>query len=106
MTMRPSKLRPRRQLFVCTNARAAEDPLRSGCGVDGPRVFLALKTAALRRGLSKDLWVTASGCLGHCPQSGCAVAVHPENLHLIEVTVADAQEVLHLATRPAQDPAP
>lgn len=102
--MRPSTLRPRRQLFVCTNQRAAEDPLRSGCGAEGPRVFLALKTATLRRGLTRDLWITASGCLGHCPDKGCAVAVHPENRHLVEVTVDDVTEVLHLAADRSQDP--
>jgi predicted metal-binding protein len=102
--MRVSNLRPRRQLFVCTNARAAEDPLRSGCGAVGPKVFLALKSQALRRGLTRDLWITASGCLGHCPAQGCSVVLHPANRHLIEVEFTDVAEVLQLATQPPEDP--
>lgn len=102
--MRASSLRPRRQLFVCTNARADGDPLRSGCGSVGPAVFTALKGAALRRGLSRDLWITRTHCLGHCPEKGCAVALHPQNLHLIEVSVDDLAELLHLASDRPQDP--
>ena len=102
--MRPSSFRPRRQLFVCTNPRGTDDPLRSGCGEEGPKVFTALKSLSLRRGVTRDLWISASRCLGHCPASGCAVSLHPENLHLVEVTAADVPEVLALATRPTQDP--
>lgn len=101
--MRVTNLRPLRQIFVCTNARADGDPMQSGCGDSGPGVFVALKSAVLRRGLTRDVWVTRSGCLGHCPQRGCTVVIHPENLHLIEVEAADVAEVLHAATRPSQD---
>lgn len=102
--MRPSTLRPRRQVFVCTNARGESDPLRSGCGEAGPGVFTALRSGALRAGLSRDLWVTRSGCLGHCPAQGCAVVLHPQNRHLVEVEVGDVAQVLHLAADTTQDP--
>lgn len=104
--MRTSPIRPRRQLFVCTNARSEDDPLRSGCGHAGPGVFLALKTAALRRGLSASVWITASRCLGHCPGVGCAVAIHPANAHLVEVEVGDVDALLQLAVESSQDPKP
>ncbi len=92
--MKPSPLRPRVHLLVCTNARRADDPLRSGCGATGPAVFDALKRATVGGGVSARVWVTATGCLGHCPRSGCAVAIHPHNEHLIEVTADDVAAVL------------
>ena len=101
--MRATDLRPLRQIFVCTNALAAEDPMRSGCGASGPAVFVALKSAVLRRGLTRDVWVTGTGCLGHCPRRGCSVVIHPANEHLVEVEPGDAMQVLHAATRPSQD---
>lgn len=92
--MKPSLLRPRVHLLVCTNARRADDPLRSECGATGPGVFDALKRATVGGGVSARVWVTATGCLGHCPGSGCAVAIHPHNTHLVEVTVDDVAVVL------------
>lgn len=98
--MKSSHLRPAVQLFVCTNARAPGDPLRSGCGASGPAVFAALKRAVLSSGAGARVWVTATGCQGHCPASGCAVAVYPRNEHLVEVAEADAPAVLRAALTP------
>lgn len=101
--MRPARLRPLRQIFVCTNRRGDDDPLRSGCGDAGPAVFTALKSAALRAASPRDVWVTATRCLGHCPPRGCAVAMHPQNVHLVEVEAGDVDAVLHAALAPSQD---
>ena len=90
--MRPSPLRPRVHVLVCTNARRPDDPLRSGCGASGPEVFATLKRATA--GVAARVWVTATGCLGHCPRSGCAVAIHPHNEHLVEVIAEDVPAVL------------
>ncbi len=90
--MRASSLRPRVQLFVCTHVRGAEGPLRSGCGAAGPEVFATLKRATA--GIAARVWVTATGCLGHCPGSGCAVVIYPHNEHLVEVIAEDAPAVL------------
>ena len=90
--MRSSPLRPRVHVLVCTNDRRPDDPLRSGCGASGPAVFTALKRATA--GIAARVWVTATGCLGHCPRSGCAVAIHPHNEHLVEVIAEDVPAVL------------
>ena len=92
--MRASALRPRVHVLVCTNARRPDDPLRSGCGASGPEVFARLKRAAAEARLGASAWVTATGCLGHCPARGCAVAIHPHNEHLVEVVVDDVPAVL------------
>lgn len=98
--VRASNLRPAVQLFVCTNARGPDDALRSGCGASGPAVFSALKRAVLASGASARVWVTATGCQGHCPASGCAVTVYPRNEHLVEVVEADVTDVLRAALSP------
>lgn len=92
--MKPATLVPRVHLLVCGNARASEDPLRSGCGAAGPPVFDALKAAVLGAGLGRAVWVTRTRCLGHCPRVGCAVVVHPRNAHRVEVTVDDVPALL------------
>lgn len=92
--MKRSTLRPRVHLFVCTHARRGDDPLRSGCGAAGPGVFSALKRRTLAGGLASRVWITSTGCLGHCPPAGCTVTVHPSNVHLVEVTEADVDVIL------------
>ena len=95
--MKASTLRPVAQLFVCVNARKPDDPLRSDCGGSGPAVFDALKRATLGAGLASKVWVTATGCLGHCPREGCSVTIQPRNEHFVEVTVDDAMGLLRRA---------
>ena len=95
--MREAAARPRVHLLVCTNARRPDDPLRSGCGESGPAVFGALKRATVGGGIAARAWVTATGCLGHCPGRGCAVAIHPRNEHLVEVVEGDVPAVLERA---------
>jgi (2Fe-2S) ferredoxin len=87
--MKPSPYRPRVQLFVCANRRAAGDPLGDGCGDRGDAVFAALKARAHR-----GLWVTRTHCLGLCPKTGCTVTVAPQMQSFVEVTVDDVDEIL------------
>ncbi len=98
--MTPSKFRPATHLLVCNNARAPDDPLRSGCGAHGPAVFVALKREALARAMASRVWVTATGCMGQCPPSGCAVAVYPRNEHLVAVVEDDAPAIFQRAITP------
>lgn len=95
--MEPSRLRPFAQVFVCTNVRAGTDPLRSACGAAGPAVFVAARNAVGNAGRVRDVWVTRTACLGHCPQRGCAVAIHPGNEQWIDVTEPDAVAVAQRA---------
>lgn len=100
--MKPAPLRPRVQLFVCTNAREASDPLRSACGTHGPRVYQALKRGVATAGRSVDVWVTRTLCLGQCPASGCAVAIQPGNEHWVDVTEGEADALLEHALTTAR----
>lgn len=101
--MRPARLRPLRQIFVCTNRRADDDPLRSSCGAVGPGLYVALKSAVLRSSVGRDVWVTATGCLGHCPRRGGSVVIHPLNEHLVEVDASDVAAILQAATAAPQE---
>src|SRR5437773_1796823 len=95
--MEPARLRPRTQIFVCTNDRAPSDPLTSACGRAGPDVYNAIKREVDAAGRIGDLWVTRTGSLGHCPPHGCAVAVYPTNQQFINVTAAEAGQIAAVA---------
>lgn len=95
--MKPSSIAPRVQLFVCTNVRAAEDPLKSACGAHGLPVFNALRAEASRLGVSGAVWITRSGCLGHCPRDGCSVVVYPRGGQWTDVRTEDTEALLREA---------
>lgn len=95
--MRPAVLRPVAHVFVCTNVRRANDPLRSGCGTAGPTLFTRLKRLALEGAVASRVWITATGCQGHCPKEGCAVSLYPACSHFIEAHEEDAHEILRAA---------
>ena len=95
--MEAARLRPRTQIFVCTNERTPTDPLTSACGRAGPDVYNAVKREVAAAGRIGDLWVTRTGCLGHCPPQGCAVVVYPSNQQFINVTAADAKQIAAVA---------
>ncbi|MDP3278550.1 MAG: (2Fe-2S) ferredoxin domain-containing protein [Deltaproteobacteria bacterium] len=94
--MRPARVLPQAQLFVCTNSRAASDPLTSGCGATGPAVFDAARALVNAQGRLRTHWVTRTGCLGQCPRTGCAVALWPSGEQWIE---ADTNDVAAMVAR-------
>jgi len=98
--VRPAGARPIAQVFVCTHARRPDDPLRSGCGAAGPALFATLKRLVIDGGVASRVWVTATGCQGHCPREGCAVTLYPKNEHLVEAAEPDARELLRAALTP------
>ena len=81
-------------MFVCGHARAAGDPLRSGCGEAGPAGFAAPNAATLPAGAAHAVWIPRTGCMGLCPPRGCSVAVEPAHRHYVEVTDADVPALL------------
>ena len=93
--MNPAR-RPRAHLFVCENRREGS-PLGPGCGGRGEAVFAELKREVGQRGLTYDVWVTRTRCLGVCPAVGTAVAIYPRGGHLTEVVASDAAALLRRA---------
>jgi NADH:ubiquinone oxidoreductase subunit E len=91
--MKPSPYAPRRHIFVCTHRRAEGDPLGTGCGERGDAVFDALK-AEVRHKRAFDVWITRTGCMGVCPQSGCTVASTENESLMREVTAEDVERLI------------
>ncbi len=85
---------PAHHIFVCTNRRDASSGLGPGCGETGERVYNALKREVSRRGLVVSTWITATRCLGVCPQVGCVVARYPDGGLLSEITPEDVAYIL------------
>ena len=100
--MKISEVKRRVSLFVCTNARRADDPLGGGCGARGEEVHAALQAAIARRRAWQGVWLAKSSCLGVCPRVGCTIAVTPTGALLDEVVTADADAVLDALLGPSR----
>ncbi len=85
---------PKRHFFVCTNRRQSAS-LKACCAAnDSEDVLFALREEREKRGLSADISITASGCLGPCPATGAAIVVYPEAIWYTGVTVEDVPELV------------
>ena len=84
----------KRHFFVCTNRRSESAP-KPSCAANGSEdVLFALREQRERRGLSADVYITATGCLGPCPAQGASVVVYPESVWYTGVTPADVEEIV------------
>jgi hypothetical protein len=92
---------PALHLFVCANARSANDPLGAGCGARGEAVYARLKDEVAARRAFTSVWVTKTYCLGICPKSGCTVAEYPRGIVYRDVETGDAAGLLAPAPAPA-----
>ena len=66
----------KKHVFVCTNERKNSN--RQSCGTVGSELRLELKRQIADRGLSSDIRINSSGCLGKCSQGPCLVT-YPES---------------------------
>jgi predicted metal-binding protein len=79
----------KRHFFVCTNRRPA-DSAKPSCGqLGGDEILFALREERERRGLSADVYITATGCLGPCHERGTTIVVYPEAVWYCGVTMDD-----------------
>lgn len=86
-------LKPRIHLFVCVNERRPGDPLPCCAHRGGWEVYSALRNEVARAGLTREVWVTRTGCMVHCT-TGPTVVVYPDDLWYGQVTPADAAELV------------
>jgi (2Fe-2S) ferredoxin len=91
--MRSADFAPRVHLFVCTNHRAADSPLGSGCAQAGEALFDALKKEVATRRDFTRVWITQTACMGICPKQGAACARYPDGTLLTEVDASDAKAI-------------
>lgn len=88
--MESPSLKPALQVFVCTNERTEGDCCAS---VQGMEIFRALKTWVREQGLTKDIWITRTGCMTFCNPIGTTVVIHPQNLWFTKVGMGDVPEL-------------
>ena len=82
--------KPKLQVFVCANERAAGDCCAS---VQGMEIFRALKAWVREQGLTREVWVTRTGCMTFCNPIGTTVVIHPQNEWFTKVTAGDLPEL-------------
>ncbi|MEK6950057.1 MAG: (2Fe-2S) ferredoxin domain-containing protein [Nanoarchaeota archaeon] len=81
----------KKHVFVCANDRGPE---KSCCmNVKGYETFKALKEFVMQNGLAKDIWVTKTGCLGFCNDTGCTIVVYPDKVWFLQTTKEDLKKV-------------
>ena len=78
-------------VLVCVNER----PSRSCCAnVAGGDIFLALKRWVAESGLTRRVWVTKTGCLGFCNDTGANVVLYPAGHWFLHTTSANTNVVV------------
>ena len=87
----------KRHVLVCVNER---DNGKSCCKhVNGFESFAALKEFVRSNGLVNDIWVTKTGCLGFCNDTGCTIAVYPEKVWFLEAKDGDLEDIKRFISR-------
>ena len=88
--------RPRLHLLICTNDRRnkPEDTRPSCC----PRVTDAdvkdLKQWLVGKGLGSEIYVTRTGCLGFCHESGSTACIYPDGKFVRFQNIEELKELL------------
>ena len=88
--------KPRLHLLICTNDRRnkPEDTRPSCC----PRVtdedVKQLKKWVVGQGLSNEIYVTRTGCLGFCHAEGSNAAIYPRKRFVLYQTVDDIKQLI------------
>lgn len=81
----------RRHIFICTNARPADDA-RGSC--HGDELVGAFKKAMDKHGVSRhEVRANKAGCLDHC-STGPTVVVYPEGVWYGRVKPEDVEEIV------------
>ena len=80
----------KKHVFVCVNERESGDCCKN---VDGLAIFLELKQFVREAGLSSTVWVTKTGCLGFCNDTGATVVVYPDKKWFLQTTMETAEDI-------------
>jgi len=81
----------KKHVFVCVNER--ETYGKCCKNVNGDKTFTELKDFVINNGLTNDIWVTKTGCLGFCNDFGCTIVVYPDRAWFMQTTVDDLKKV-------------
>jgi len=81
----------KKHVFVCVN----DSETNGKCckNVNGDKTFTELKKFVINNGLTKDIWVTKTGCLGFCNDVGCTIVVYPDRVWFMQTKPEDLENV-------------
>ena len=92
--MMPQKFNYRKHILVCVNDRGEG---KACCiKVKGVEIYQELKQFVRDQGLTSEVWVTRTGCLGFCNDKGTTIVVYPEGDWYTEVTLETIDEIKKL----------
>ena len=81
----------KKHILVCVNEREEGKDCCSRVG--GQDVFVELKSWVRDEGLTQQVWVTRTRCLGFCNAVGTTVVVYPERMWFLEVEKKDLERL-------------
>ena len=55
--------------------------------------FMDLKKFVIENGLTNEVWVTKTGCIGFCNDVGCTMVLYPDNIWFMETIEEDLEKV-------------
>jgi (2Fe-2S) ferredoxin len=79
----------RKHVLVCVNERGG----RCCKGTGSNDIFLELKKWVMENGLTQDVWVTATKCLGFCNDIGATIVVYPDKLWFLRTKMEELDKV-------------
>ena len=89
--MEQTNIKPIKHILVCTNLRT--DGKSCCVNVNGQEIYDELKKFVKEMGLRSVIWVTRTGCLGFCNDTGATVVIYPDQLWYKEVKKDDVQKI-------------
>lgn len=79
-----------KHVLVCTNFREE----RECCAkVEGDGIFFELKRFVKENGLASRIWVTRTGCLGFCNETGTTVVIYPERRWFLKTKAEELDKI-------------
>lgn len=85
--------KPRLHIFVCTSAKAKGEPKGLCHGKSSVDIMSAFLEEIEDQGLSGEIFLSNTGCLGHCEQ-GPMVVIYPDNVWYGGVSPDDVEEIM------------
>ena len=89
--MQQINIKPQKHVLVCTNERT--DGRECCLGVKGYEIFRELKNWVKSNGLASSVWVTRTGCLGFCNNTGATIVIYPDQIWLKEVKIEEIEKI-------------
>ncbi len=88
--MQKSQITQEKHLFVCVNEREEGKCCKK---VQGLEVYHELKQWVKDNNLKEKIKITKTGCMGHCNEIGCTIALYPDKIWLDHSKIEDIEKI-------------